>query len=1077
MHDPSHLYTHIASALLALALPATLPGASIISEVVTDNVTSLADEDTDSPDWIELHNDGAEAVDLGGYFLSDDPDDLNKWELPTTQLPPAGHLVVFASGKNRRITGSELHTNFQLKNGGEFLALVAPDGTTIVDSFAPEIPELSQDQSYGVQRVGDDWVTHYFATPTPGATNSGGTVAEEVSFSIPGQPFGSPLQLELTSRSGGPINYTVNGTDPNGANPTSYSGPITVDSTMVIHASVPGGPVHQEVYFQINSADTNITGFSSNLPVFVLQSNGTIGTSFTPTLIGVLEPDPATGRTTFSQNFTLTSDAIARTRGSSSQAFPKKSYRLEFQDALGDGRSLKPLGFPSESDWILSGRYEEDRALVRNEFIFELSNQIGRYAPRTKFCEVFVIRGSNPLGYRDYVGAYSLTESIKRDADRIDIEELERTDTTEPDVTGGYIFKVDRGGSNDTQITGGGQSVQVTEPSRRELPPQQRRYLTSYLNAMGRVLRNSDPEVGYPAFIDVDSWVDVHMLNMLMLNVDALRLSAYYHKNRNGKIAAGPIWDFNISSGSRDRFGSPPRPSEPETWRGISGDRGTTFFTNGTQQWWGTLFVTRDFQQQYCDRWNELRKGPLSTAHMHAIIDGMAAELAEAQPRNQTKWRSVPPEYGGYQGEIDHLKDWLQTRAEWIDKELVAAPAVAPQGGALAPGTQITLTDHPRAGASPTTVYYTTDGSDPRLHGGEVSPTAIEYTGPFTLGASANLTVREHMPDYRPLRDGPDMQWSAPDTVQFIVGNTPASAGNLAVSEIMYHPANPTESEIAAGFTNDDAFEFVELTNTANTPLDLLGVSFTDGINFQFTSPTILAPGQFVVVVSNTDAFAARYGNAINVAGSYTGQLRNSGEILTVTANDSSTISSIPYDDDGVLWPAAADGGGPSLVFDLSTPGAAQSEPGNWSASAAPGGSPGTAEPDLSAEYIAWAEANFPPAQAHLSNPAADPDGDSFDNFTEFVLRGNPLSSDNPGPAISLTGDAGNTSIVVRFTRNTEAGAVTITPQSSSALGQWQTAVPTTTETTPAGAGAEQVTLTFPAPQQPGDIFVRLEIQ
>ena len=99
----------------------------ILSEVMTNNVTTLLDEDGESPDWIELHNDGDAAVDLGGYFLTDDDDDLNKWVLPAVELAADGYLIIFASGKDRGGAGTELHANFQLKNGGEFLALVNPD--------------------------------------------------------------------------------------------------------------------------------------------------------------------------------------------------------------------------------------------------------------------------------------------------------------------------------------------------------------------------------------------------------------------------------------------------------------------------------------------------------------------------------------------------------------------------------------------------------------------------------------------------------------------------------------------------------------------------------------------------------------------------------------------------------------------------------------------------------------------------------------------------------------------------------------------------------------------------------------
>ena len=136
----------------------------LLSEVMTSNLDTLLDEDGDSPDWIELHNDGAAAVPLGGYFLTDDRDDLNKWEIPAVELAAGGYLVIFASGKDRGSSGSELHANFQLKNGGEFLALVDPDKATILDQFDPGIPQLDEGESYGVRASGDLWILNFFSS-------------------------------------------------------------------------------------------------------------------------------------------------------------------------------------------------------------------------------------------------------------------------------------------------------------------------------------------------------------------------------------------------------------------------------------------------------------------------------------------------------------------------------------------------------------------------------------------------------------------------------------------------------------------------------------------------------------------------------------------------------------------------------------------------------------------------------------------------------------------------------------------------------------------------------------------------
>src|SRR6187431_1200322 len=111
----SHPASRTSLALLALLCTLTLGhGAVRISEFMTQNDGGLRDVDGETPDWIELQNDSAAPVSLAGWHLTDSPTNLTRWTFPTTNLPPGGYLVVFASGKNRVVAGAELHTDFQL---------------------------------------------------------------------------------------------------------------------------------------------------------------------------------------------------------------------------------------------------------------------------------------------------------------------------------------------------------------------------------------------------------------------------------------------------------------------------------------------------------------------------------------------------------------------------------------------------------------------------------------------------------------------------------------------------------------------------------------------------------------------------------------------------------------------------------------------------------------------------------------------------------------------------------------------------------------------------------------------------
>ena len=159
------------------AATAVVSAAPVISEFMASNETTLADEDGDFPDWIEIFNPDDESVDLGGYFLSDDALTLNRWIFPATTLGAGEWLVVFASGKDRDV--GELHTDFKLAAGGEYLALVATDGVTVVSDFGEAYPPQFEDGSFGAGEFG----IGYFDEVTPGAENGGGR--------IPGPQFGS----------------------------------------------------------------------------------------------------------------------------------------------------------------------------------------------------------------------------------------------------------------------------------------------------------------------------------------------------------------------------------------------------------------------------------------------------------------------------------------------------------------------------------------------------------------------------------------------------------------------------------------------------------------------------------------------------------------------------------------------------------------------------------------------------------------------------------------------------------------------------------------------------------------------
>ena len=178
-------------------------GAVRITEFMASNVSRLADEDGDFPDWIEVHNPDNVTVTLAGFHLTDEAANLDKWTFPAVTLNPGAILVVFASGKNRNNPAALLHTNFRLSADGDYLALVAPDGTTVVSDFAPSYPAQIQNRSFGLAPLADDPVWSFFSTPTPGKPNKGGTRAGPTISVVdknPTQPEVGPLTVAVVVR-------------------------------------------------------------------------------------------------------------------------------------------------------------------------------------------------------------------------------------------------------------------------------------------------------------------------------------------------------------------------------------------------------------------------------------------------------------------------------------------------------------------------------------------------------------------------------------------------------------------------------------------------------------------------------------------------------------------------------------------------------------------------------------------------------------------------------------------------------------------------------------------------------------
>ena len=450
-------------------------------------------------------------------------------------------------------------------------------------------------------------------------------------------------------------------------------------------------------------------------------------------------------------------------RGSSSRKWRKPSFRLESQNREGKEISILPLGLPAGSDWILSGRYEFDRSLIRNDLIYRLSRELGQYAPRTKLVELFLeMYGSSKLSYRhNYCGVYSFTEKIERGKYRVNIPKRDRNHPK----SGGYIFKLDNlaPGELGFEVNGFGKLGWVY-PKEDKVGGGEIRAVQEFLEDFQSDLSEKKPFSSFREKIDVDSWLVYHWLNLFSKNGDGLIASSFFHlkpKNKGWMLAAGPVWDFDRTMGSNDG-----KDVNPEGWNGDGGS--SRYWGDRRAPIWGMLLADSDFRQLHIDFWQKHRKGALSWRNIDSIILEMTAELnrtgdttlnrqGQKSPaaRNFAKWKERPPRGGSHLAEIEILRSWIQDRLKWIDSQFTTPPVFSEPSGKVKIDTVIELAH--RADE----VHYTLDGSDPRAVGGKVSANAFSGKS-ITLKESVVITTRS--------RTGTGItSWSAPVTASYVV--------------------------------------------------------------------------------------------------------------------------------------------------------------------------------------------------------------------------------------------------------------------------------------------------------------------
>lgn len=427
-------------------------------------------------------------------------------------------------------------------------------------------------------------------------------------------------------------------------------------------------------------------------------------------------------------------------------------------------------------------------------------------------------------------------------------------------------------------------------------------------------------------YFDLDHFIDYVLLNFHGGNDD------WDQNNVRALRRTNPPGKYQFFSHDAERAGLNALNAD-----GINIDLTTRNTENGPTQIHTALRAIPEYALRFADRAQRqlFQDGALTAENGAALWAARADGIREALKAESARWgdfRGDPPRtLETWEAALQReYTQWFPARTAVTISQLRATgiyPDIEPpqfnqQGGFIMPGFVAELT-------SPTgDIYYTEDGSDPRLFGGGISPNAILVNDSIPITETILISARSF--------DG--TEWSALTEATFLSG-LPATSTNLIISELFYNPVGP-----------DEAGEFIEIMNIGDEPVNLSGVAFTGGIQFSFSDTDFLAAGQRLIITS----------------AEYEGQLSNGGETITLSADDV-VIQSFRYDD-AAPWPVRADGEGFSLTLIAPESAPDLNNPANWRSSVSIGGSPtvsdtisflGSTEAELSEYALGSADASI----------------------------------------------------------------------------------------------------------------------
>ncbi len=872
----------------------------MINEYSCSNFETFPDNYDSYEDWIELYNAGNAPVNIGGYFLSDNPDAPMKWQIPAgTSIPANGFKLFWASGRDEANFGS-YHTNFKLtqtKAIPEYIVF-ANEGGNILDQ---QVVSITQKEHSNGRILNGDAVWGVYTIPTPGTSNNLNTAyvryAEKPVMSLEGGFYNQSVIVSFsTTEPNSKIRYTTNGNEPGPTSP-EYSVPISVLVTKILKAKV-------------YSNDATI------LPSLIDYNTYLINENFTLPVVSIAGSDLIT--LLYGNEFTypwgtieyFNTDKVRTTKGygefdkhgQDSWVHPQRSLDYKMRDECGYNYALQEDLFKytdrNEYQKIILRASGDDNypgidssAHIRDDFVQTISVKSGMSLDERKSSRCVMFANGQ------YWGVYAIREKVNDhdftkyyyDQDKYDLHYLMLWGGTWAEYGGQAAF-------NDWNL------------------------LYSYI--MGHNMADSASWAYVTGRLDPASITDYMLINSFVVCSDWLNWNVGWWRGLNpegGHRRWGYIlWDEDATFGHYYNYTGIPAqnpyvsPCFHEALSGGSDPEGHIRLLN-------KLRTNPDFEQYYVSRYADLLNTSLNPNYLLPLFDSLAGIIAPEMGRHFLRWGGNNTQW---LANVQKIRDFMTQRFGFVREALkecysLTGPytvkvEVSPPGKGQVNLNSLELKEFPWTGT-----YY--GNIDTKF-------SAIESDQYYKFD---HWEVKHHtIFPADTLRDI-SIRLSVNDTV-LAVYVPRVFADSLVINEINYNSA--------PGF---DPGDWVEFYNPQGYDLDISNWVFKDEDDlhiFTFAPGTVVAPFGLIVVANNPGTFHSLFPNVDNYVGPMGFGLSGNGELLRLYNETGTLVDTVLYDDN-LPWPLEPDGNGPTL--ELINPGLDNALAESWKTSGEPHGTPG----------------------------------------------------------------------------------------------------------------------------------------